>query len=183
MRLLRAALPHLRMTRANASGATPSTPSTTTTTTATTPAATTTIAPTTGMGAGVEKSMTQVQAILPPTAGRACEGSETGALFGVTWHPTGDRGSPVEALWPRGTWDDPVPITSSTHERVVACTGVSPAAAAAAGVLHPTTWITVGTGRPCQCPDCGQVFKLERRNVYPRLVEQSHDVIGAHESA
>lgn len=54
-----------------------------------------------------------------------------------------------------------MPIASAAHERVVACTGVSPRGNNKS--LHPTRWLTVRVGRPSQCPDCGQVFKLEQR--------------------
>lgn len=80
------------------------------------------------------------------------------------------------SLWPRGTWDDPVPITSTAHERVVACTGVSPRGNNTS--LHPTRWLTVRVGRPSQCPDCGQVFKLEQR-----VGEDDADRQNIHESS
>lgn len=64
---------------------------------------------------------------------------------------------PKVSPWPKGTWDDPVPITSTTDERVLACTGLS---LATPGSSHPTTWLTIRKDRLSQCPDCGQVYKL-----------------------
>lgn len=60
--------------------------------------------------------------------------------------------------WPCGTWDDPVPITSVTSSRVVACCGKLDA-----DRPHPTVWVTVTEAHPAQCPTCHQVFKLIHR--------------------
>lgn len=65
---------------------------------------------------------------------------------------------PVVSPWPSGTWDDPVPITSVTSSRAVACCGPPDGKRP-----HATVWVNVTETRPVQCPTCRQVFKLSRR--------------------
>lgn len=64
----------------------------------------------------------------------------------------------VVSPWPCGTWDDPVPITSVTSSRAVACCGPPDGKHS-----HATVWIKVTEAHPVQCPTCRQVFKLSRR--------------------
>lgn len=64
----------------------------------------------------------------------------------------------VTSPWPSGTWDDPVPITSVTSSRAVACCGPPDGKRP-----HATVWVNVTETHPVQCPTCRQVFKLSRR--------------------
>lgn len=137
MRLLRAALPHIRMTRA-------------------TPAA---------RQAPCDQAPTSgPRLVLPPTPSTyhaSAEPTVRHQLPTTTWRPAGAHATLRATPWSRGTWDDPLPIASATSSRLVACTGTGPTIPSAA---HTTAWITVRADAPQQCPECGQVFKLTQRH-------------------
>lgn len=87
-------------------------------------------------------------------AGKVCADEEDDLAVQLATPALGLPLSP----WPRGTWDDPVPITSVTSSRAVACCGPPDGLRP-----HATVWVNVTEAHPVQCPTCRQVFKLSRR--------------------
>lgn len=77
------------------------------------------------------------------------------------------RPSSLGMVWPAGTWDDPLPISSSEESRMVSCTGhsLTPHSHSHAHSVtnHEPVWMEVRRGELCQCPQCRQVFMLKSR--------------------